>query len=249
MMKLENKVVVITGGNSGIGLATAKEFIEQGAHVYITGRRKEQLDEAVKQLGSGVTAVQSDVSNLEDIDKLIAEVKGKHGKIDVLVSNVGIAHFEPLGYISEESFDQLFSTNVKGTVFLVQKALPLMSTGGSIILTGSVNGSKGTPAMSVYSATKAAVRNLARSWALDLKGTGIRVNVLSPGATSTENVVKNLNAIGQFEAISEGIAQQSPLGRFAEPHEVAKAALFLASDDSTFTTGSELFVDGGFGQI
>ncbi|MBU3047156.1 SDR family NAD(P)-dependent oxidoreductase [Chryseobacterium indologenes] len=248
-MKLENKVVVITGGNSGIGLATAKEFIEQGAHVYITGRRKEQLDEAVKQLGSGVTAVQSDVSNLEDIDKLIAEVKGKHGKIDVLVSNVGIAHFEPLGYISEESFDQLFSTNVKGTVFLVQKALPLMSTGGSIILTGSVNGSKGTPAMSVYSATKAAVRNLARSWALDLKGTGIRVNVLSPGATSTENVVKNLNAIGQFEAISEGIAQQSPLGRFAEPHEVAKAALFLASDDSTFTTGSELFVDGGFGQI
>ncbi|WP_241279837.1 SDR family NAD(P)-dependent oxidoreductase [Chryseobacterium cucumeris] len=248
-MKLENKVAVITGGNSGIGLATAKEFIEQGAHVYITGRRKEQLDEAVKQLGSGVTAVQSDVSNLEDIDKLIAEVKGKHGKIDVLVSNVGIAHFEPLGYISEESFDQLFSTNVKGTVFLVQKALPLMSTGGSIILTGSVNGSKGTPAMSVYSATKAAVRNLARSWALDLKGTGIRVNVLSPGATSTENVVKNLNAIGQFEAISEGIAQQSPLGRFAEPHEVAKAALFLASDDSTFTTGSELFVDGGFGQI
>ncbi|MGG7468769.1 SDR family NAD(P)-dependent oxidoreductase [Chryseobacterium arthrosphaerae] len=248
-MKLENKVAVITGGNSGIGLATAKEFIEQGAHVYITGRRKEQLDEAVKQLGSGVTAVRSDVSNLEDIDKLIAEVKGKHGKIDVLVSNVGIAHFEPLGYISEESFDQLFSTNVKGTVFLVQKALPLMSTGGSIILTGSVNGSKGTPAMSVYSATKAAVRNLARSWALDLKGTGIRVNVLSPGATSTENVVKNLNAIGQFEAISEGIAQQSPLGRFAEPHEVAKAALFLASDDSTFTTGSELFVDGGFGQI
>lgn len=248
-MKLENKVAVITGGNSGIGLATAKEFIEQGAHVYITGRRKEQLDEAVKQLGSGVTAVQSDVSNLEDIDKLIAEVKGKHGKIDVLVSNVGIAHFEPLGYISEESFDQLFSTNVKGTVFLVQKALPLMSTGGSIILTGSVHGSKGTPAMSVYSATKAAVRNLARSWALDLKGTGIRVNVLSPGATSTENVVKNLNAIGQFEAISEGIALQSPLGRFAEPHEVAKAALFLASDDSTFTTGSELFVDGGFGQI
>lgn len=248
-MKLENKVAVITGGNSGIGFAAAKEFIEQGAHVYITGRGKEQLDEAVAQLGSAATAVQGDVSKLEDLDRLIAEVKKNHGKIDVLVSNVGIAHFEPLGHITESSFDQLFSTNVKGTVFLVQKALPLMSAGGSIILTGSVNGSKGTPAMSVYGATKAAVRNLARSWALDLKGTGIRVNVLSPGATSTENVVKNLNAIGQLDAITAGVAQQSPLGRFAEPQEVAKAVLFLASDDSAFMTGSELFVDGGFGQI
>lgn len=248
-MKLKNKIALITGGNSGIGLAMAKEFIAQGAHVYITGRGKEQLDEAVKQLGSNVTAVQSDISKLDDIDLLIALIQKQHKKLDILVSNVGIAHFEPLGHITEASFDQLFSTNVKGTVFLVQKALPLMSQGASVILMGSVNGSKGTPAMSVYSATKAAIRNLARSWALDLKGTGIRVNVLSPGATSTENVVKNLSAIGQFDAVSASVAEQSPLGRFGKSEEVAKVASFLASDDSIFMTGSEVFVDGGFGQI
>lgn len=248
-MKLNNKVAVITGANSGIGLAAAKEFIEQGAHVYITGRSQEQLDKAVAELGNQVTAVQGDISKMEDIDTLISVVKEKHGKIDVLVSNVGIAHFEPLGHITEASYDQLFGTNVKGTVFLVQKALPLMSSGGSIILMGSVNGSKGIAAMSVYGATKAALRSLAQSWALDLKGSGIRVNVLSPGATSTENVINNLSAIGQLDAVSKNLAEQSPLGRFAEPIEVAKVLLFLASADSSFMTGSELFVDGGFVQI
>lgn len=248
-MKLNNKVAVITGANSGIGLAAAKEFIEQGAHVYITGRSQKQLDKAVAELGNQVTAIQGDISKMEDIDTLISVVKEKHGKIDVLVSNVGIAHFEPLGHITEASYDQLFTTNVKGTVFLVQKALPLMASGGSIILTGSVNGSKGIAAMSVYGATKAALRSLAQSWALDLKGSGIRVNVLSPGATSTENVINNLSAIGQLDAVSKNLAEQSPLGRFAEPIEVAKVMLFLASADSSFMTGSELFVDGGFVQI
>ena len=248
-MELKDKVAIITGGNSGIGLATAKLFVSNGAHVYITGRNKQQLSKAASEIGSGVTQVQGDVSNLDDLDLLIDEVKEKHGKIDILFSNVGIAHFEPLGYITEASVDQLFSTNVKGTIFLVQKALPLMSDGGSIILAGSINGSKGTSAMSVYSASKAAIRNLARSWALDLKGTGIRVNVLSPGATLTENVTNNLTQIGQLEAIKEGIRQQSPMGRFAEPNEVASAALFLASENSRFMTGSEIFVDGGSAQV
>lgn len=249
MKRLENKVIVITGGNSGIGLAAAKLFVTNGAYAYITGRNQHALNEAVAKIGSNVTAVKGDISNLTDIDQLISEVKSTHGRIDVLLSNVGIANWEPLGHITEASFDELFSTNVKGTVFLVQKALPLMPSGGSIILTGSISGNKGTPAMSVYNATKAAVRNLARSWALDLKGTGIRINVLSPGATSTDNVIKNLSAIGQLEAIQAGIAQQAPLGRMGEPEEIASAALFLASDESRFMTGSELFVDGGLGQI
>ncbi|WP_426278780.1 SDR family NAD(P)-dependent oxidoreductase [Chryseobacterium sp. S-02] len=249
MKRLENKIVVITGGSKGIGLASAKLFVAQGAYVYIVGRNQKTLDEAVAQIEQNVTALKADVSNLADIDRLIDEVKAAHGKIDVLFSNVGNALWEPLGHITEASFDELFTTNVKGSVFLVQKALPLMQKGGSIILTGSISGNKGTPAMSVYNATKAAVRNLARSWAIDLKGTGIRINVLSPGATSTENVIKNLEAIGQLEAIQAGIAEQAPLGRMGEPEEVASAALFLASDDSRFMTGSELFVDGGLGQI
>lgn len=183
-MKLQNKIVVITGGNSGIGLATTKIFVQQGAHVYITGRGQEQLDQAQAILGSSITTIQGDVTKMEDLDRLISEVEKAHGKIDVLISNVGVSSFEPLGFISETSFDKQFSTNVKATVFLVQKALPLMDKGGSIILMGSITGSKGTSAMSVYGATKAAVRNLARSWAIDLKGTGIRVNVLSPGPTT-----------------------------------------------------------------
>lgn len=249
MKRLENKVIVITGASNGIGLASAKLFVEHGAHVYITGRNQNTLDEAVAAIGNDVTAVKSDVSSLADIDNLISQVQAAHGRIDVLFSNVGIAQWEPLGHISEASFDDLFTTNVKGTVFLVQKSLPLMKSGSSIILTGSISGNKGTPAMSIYNATKAAVRNLARSWALDLKGTGIRINVLSPCATSTDNVIKNLNAIGQLEAIKAGIEQQSPLGRMGEPDEVAAASLFLASDESRFMTGSEVFVDGGLGQI
>lgn len=249
MKRLENKIAVITGGNGGIGLAAAKLFAEHGAHVYITGRQQDVLAAAAAEIGVNVTAVQGDVSNMADLDHLISQVKENHGKIDILFSNVGTAHFEPLGHITEESFDELFGTNVKGTVFLVQKALPLMSAGGSIILAGSINGSKGTAAMSVYSATKAAVRNLARSWALDLKGTGIRVNVLSPGATSTANVVQRLTDIGMIDGINASIELQSPLGRMATPEEVAGAALFLASDDSRALNGSELFADGGMGQV
>ena len=248
-MKLENKVVLITGGSDGIGLASAKLFVANGAHVYITGRNKQQLDKAVAEIGSNVTGVNGDVASMADLDRLISEVSDKHGKIDVLFSNVGTAGFEPLGYITEASFDQLFSTNVKATVFLVQKAIPLMTKGGSIILTGSITGSKGTAAMSVYGATKAAVRSLARSWALDLKGTEIRVNVISPGPTSTPNVIKNLTEIGKLDDIMEGMKAQSPLERFATPEEVANVALFLASADSSFMTGSELFVDGGSAQI
>ena len=249
MKRLKNKVAVITGGSNGIGLASAKLFVEHGAYVYITGRGIEQLEEAVAQIGSNVTAVQGDVTKMEDLDHLIDKVKSVHGKIDVLYSNVGVAQFEPLGHITETSFDQVLTSNVKGTVFLVQKALPLMGNGSSIILTGSISGSKGFQAMSVYNASKAAVRNLARSWALDLKGTGIRVNVLSPGATATPSVIKNLTAIGQLDTITAEIKQNSPLGRLGKPEEVATAALFLASDDSIFMTGSELFVDGGSGQV
>ena len=249
MNRLENKVALITGGNNGIGLATAKLFVAHGAHVYITGRNQTQLDEAAAQIGCNVTAIQSDVSNLDELDTLISQVKAAHGRIDVLFSNVGTAQWEPLGQITEDSFDRLFSTNVKGTTFLTQKALPLMQKGGSIILAGSISGSKGTASMSLYNATKAAIRSLARSWALDLKGTGIRVNVLSPGATSTPNVIHSLNQAGQLETIQESLRQQSPLGRMGTPQEVADVALFLASDESSFMTGSELFVDGGAGQI
>lgn len=249
MNKLENKIAVITGGSDGIGLATAKLFVANGAHVYITGRSQQQLDDAVQQIGSNVTAVQGDVSDLDDLDHLISEVTAAHGRIDILFANVGIAHWEALGQITEASFDQAYATNVKGTVFLVQKALPLIQSGGSIILAGSISGSKGTPAMSIYNSTKAAIRSLARSWALDLKGSGIRVNVLSPGVTSTANVVNNLTKVGQLDAIVANVEQQSPLGRMGKPQEVASVALFLASEDSGFMTGGELFVDGGAGQV
>ena len=180
MGRLTGKIAVITGGNSGIGLATAKRFVSEGAYVFITGRRQDELDKAVATLGSGVTGVQGDISNLDDLDRLFATVQAEKGHVDILFANAGIGNMSPLGAISEEQFDKVFDVNVKGTLFTVQKALPLMRSGGSIILTGSTTGSMGTPAFSVYSATKAAIRNFARSWALDLKGTGIRVNVLSP---------------------------------------------------------------------
>ena len=185
MGKLAGKVAVVTGGNGGLGLATAKLFVAEGAYVYITGRRKEVLDQAVDEIGSNVTAVQGDVSKLADLDRLYAAVKTGHGRIDVLVANGRLGSLEPLGHIQEESYDLTFDVNVKGTIFTVQKALPLMQSGGSSVLTSSTTGITGTPAFSVYSASKAAIRNLARSWAMDLKGTGIRVNVLSPGATDT----------------------------------------------------------------
>jgi NAD(P)-dependent dehydrogenase (short-subunit alcohol dehydrogenase family) len=231
-------------------LASAKRFVAEGAHVYITGRRQEELDKAVRAIGGGVTAVQGDASNLGDLDRLFSKVRAGHGRIDVLFANAGIGALEPLGAITEAAFDLVFDVNVKGTLFTVQKALPLMAAGGSIILTGSTTGSMGTPAFSVYSATKAAIRNFARSWTRDLKGTGIRVNVLSPGATATPGLIDGLaRRTDQPEVLINGLKEQTPLGRLADPEEIAAAALFLASDESSFMTGSEMFVDGGIAQV
>ena len=248
MGRLEGKIAVITGGNSGIGLATAKRFVAEGAEIFITGRRQEELDRAVETIGSGVTAVQGDVSRLDDLDRLFATVRAKSGRIDILFANAGLGKLAPLGTIDEASFDLTFDVNVKGTLFTVQKALPLMQAGGSIILTGSTTGSRGTPAFSVYSATKAAIRNFARSWALDLRETGIRVNVLSPGATETPGL-KGLANAGEEDELLEGFASQIPLGRIGHPEETAAVALFLASDESSFMTGSEVFADGGSAQV
>lgn len=249
MGRLEGKTAVITGGNSGIGFAAAQRFVAEGAYVFITGRRKEELDKAVEAIGSGVTAVQGDVSHLDDLDRLFATVRAERGTIDVLFANAGVGELAPIGSITEESFDLIFDVNVKGTLFTVQKALPLMQDGGSIILTGSTAGSTGTPAFSVYSATKAAIRNFARSWALDLKTTGIRVNVLSPGPTATPGLLDGLASSGQQDAMIAGLIAQTPLGRMCGPEETAAVALFLASDDSSFMTGSEVFVDGGMAQV
>jgi NAD(P)-dependent dehydrogenase (short-subunit alcohol dehydrogenase family) len=249
MGRLEGKIAVITGSNSGIGLASAKRFVAEGAHVYITGRRQEELDRAVQAIGTGVTAVQGDVSNLEALDRLFSKVRSDRGRVDVLFANAGLGAREPLGKITESAFDRVFGVNVKGTVFTVQMALPLMRDGGSIILTGSTTGSMGTPAFSIYSASKAAIRNLARSWALDLKGTGIRVNVLSPGATATPGLLNALAKTGNKDAMIAGLVEQSPLGRMAEPDDIADVALFLASDDSRSMTGSEIFADGGMAQV
>jgi NAD(P)-dependent dehydrogenase (short-subunit alcohol dehydrogenase family) len=248
MGRLTGKTAVITGGNSGIGLATAKRFVSEGAYVFITGRRQDELDKAVAALGSGVKGIQGDISILDDLDRLFATVQTEKGQVDVL-ANAGIGGMSPLGGISEEQFDKVFDVNVKGTLFTVQKALPLMRSGGSIILTGSTTGSMGTPAFSVYSATKAAIRNFARSWALDLKGTGIRVNVLSPGATTTPGLLNGLARTGMQAALLAGLASQAPLERIGDPDETAAVALFLASDESSFMTGSEVFVDGGLAQV
>lgn len=249
MRRLEGKIALITGANSGIGLASAKRFVAEGAHVYITGRRQEELDKAVALIGSGVTAVQGDVSNPDDLDRLFAKIRSESGHIDILFANAGLGTLEPLGQITEEAFDLIFDVNVKGTVFTVQKALPLMREGGSIILTGSTTGSKGTPAFSIYSASKAAIRNLARSWILDLKGTGIRVNILSPGGTATPGLIEALEKTGMKDALIDEFIEQTPRGRIADAEEVADVALFLASDESKVMTGSEIFADGGLAQV
>jgi NAD(P)-dependent dehydrogenase (short-subunit alcohol dehydrogenase family) len=240
--KLQGKVAVITGGTSGIGLATAKLFVKEGAYVFITGRRQKELDEAVKAIGSNATGVQGDVARLADLDRLYEAVKTK-GRIDIVFANAGAAEFAPLGKITEEHFDKLFGTNVKGTLFTVQKALPLMNDGGSIILNGSVASVKGTPAFGVYGATKAALRSFVRTWTSDLKDRHIRSNVVSPGPTDTPIVD------GQPEDAIARIVSTIPMGRMGDPDEIAKAVLFLTSDDSSFVTGIELFVDGGRGQI
>ncbi len=244
MTNLNGKTAVITGGATGIGRAAAKRFIDEGAFVFIFGRRQEALDAAVAELGPNARAVQGSVSDLADLDRLYAAVKAERGTLDILFANAGTGSVLALGEITAEQIDDTFDTNVKGTIFTVQKALPLMGQGGSIILTGSSAGTTGGAAFSVYSASKAAVRNLARSWAEDLKGTGIRVNVLSPGPTATELAKA---AVGE-----EGLkvfASMNPLQRMADPAEIGAAAAFLASQDSSFMTASELAVDGGLAQI
>ena len=246
MKKLEGKIAVITGGSSGIGLATAQQFVTEGAHVFITGRRQSELDEAVKQIGENVTGVQGDVSNLRDLDRLYDTVKEQKGRIDVLFANAGILEVARLESISEAHFDKTLSVNVKGVLFTVQKALPLFKDGGSIILTGSVSTSKASEGSSVYSATKAAVRSFARSFTVDLKSHKIRVNVVSPGPTETP-MTSDFGVNG--EQIKKSLVAAIPLGRMGTPDEVAKVVSFLASDDSSFVTGIELFVDGGMAQI
>ncbi|VVE26496.1 SDR family NAD(P)-dependent oxidoreductase [Pandoraea anhela] len=244
MSKLQGKVAVITGGATGIGLASAKRFVAEGAQVYIFGRRQASLDAALSELGGAARGIQGDVTNLNDLDRLFETVETEAGSLDVLFANAGIGELATLEAITPEHYARTFDINVKGTLFTVQRGLPLLKRGSSIILTGSTVGVMGTPSMSVYSASKAAVRNFARSWAQDLRGTGIRVNVLSPGPTQTEAVKAFLD-----DNVLEALVQATPLGRMGAPSETAAVAAFLASDDSSFMTGSEVFVDGGFAQI
>lgn len=249
MDKFDNKVVVVTGGTSGIGLATAKAFADEGASVFITGRRQEALDAAVRTIGGRITGVRGDMSILADIDRLYDAVQQQHGQIDVLFANAGGGAFAPLGTISEEHYQQTFDTNVKGVLFTVQKALPVLKDGASIILTASTTSVSGTPALSVYSATKAAVRNFARNWILDLKDRRIRVNAVSPGVTDTAGLNDLFGGGEQAKDTKDYLAGLIPAGRVGQPDEIAKAVLFLASDEASFINGIELFVDGGQVQI
>ena len=248
MGRLEGKIAVITGANSGIGLASAKRFAREGASVFMTGRRQAELDAAVAEVGGDARGVQGDVGNLDDLDRLYHIVRDEAGRIDVLLANAGGGDFMPLGAITEEHYDRIFAANVKGTLFTVQKALPLLPDGASIILTGSVAGNKGTPAFSVYSASKAAIRALARSWIIDLAPRRIRVNVLAPGATSTPGLHALTQTEEQSQASKSAVEAATPLGRMGDPDEIAGAALFLASNDSSYVNGSELSVDGGAAQ-
>jgi NAD(P)-dependent dehydrogenase (short-subunit alcohol dehydrogenase family) len=249
MGKLDGKVAVITGANSGIGLAAAKRFAQEGARVFMTGRRQAELDVAVAAVGGNAQGIRGDVSSLADLDRLFETVREEAGTIDVLFANAGGGDFAALGDITEAHFDRIFATNVKGTLFTVQKALPLLKDGASVILTGSTSATTGIPAFSVYSASKAAIRNFARAWILDLAPRKIRVNVLVPGSTSTPGW-HNLAPSEQVnQEMIKLVESTTPLGRLGDPDEVASAALFLACDDSSFVNGSELFVDGGSAQI
>src|SRR6202045_3534571 len=244
MSKLEGKIAVITGGNSGIGLATAVEFVAEGAYVFITGRRQKELDAAVALIGRNVTAVQGDVSKLDDLDRLYAQVAKENGRVDIVFANAGIGIPAPIGQITEQDFDQVCNVNMRGLLFTVQKALPLMPDGGIILLCGSNASQAGLPGFGTYSATKAAIRSFARTWTMELKDRHIRTNVLSPGPVLTAS----LKAAMPAEAFGR-IVSTVPMGRMAEPEEIAKVALFLGSDDSSFVTGIELFADGGRAQV
>ena len=249
MKKLKGKIALITGGNSGIGLATAKQFINEGAYVFITGRREAELYAAAKEMGKNVTAVPGDVSNLDDLDRLFVQIKKEKGKLDILFANAGVARYAQLGTITEEFYDSIFNINVKGLLFTVQKALPLLPDGASIILNASIVASKGLSSNSVYSATKAAVRSFARTWTTDLKHRRIRVNAVSPGPIDTPGLSELLASTETGQERKKMIPNTVPLGRLGTPDEIAKAVVFLASDDSSYVTGIELFVDGGFAQV
>jgi NAD(P)-dependent dehydrogenase (short-subunit alcohol dehydrogenase family) len=249
MGKLDGKIALVTGGNSGIGLAAAKQFVMEGAYVFITGRRQPELSAAVKEIGGNVTGVQGDVAKLDDLDRLFAQIKREKGKLDIVFANAGIAQFAAIGQITEEHYDAIFNTNVKGLLFTVQKALPLMPDGASIILNASIVASKGFPANSVYSATKAAVRSFARTWTTDLKDRRIRVNVVSPGPIETPGLTDLLASTGAGEERLKMFSAGIPMGRLGTADEVARAVVFLASSDSSFVTGTELFVDGGMAQV
>ena len=247
--KLEGKIALVTGGSSGIGLATAQQFVKEGAFVYITGRRQSELDKAARTIGTSVKAVRGDASNLADLDRLFTQIKQEKGRLDIVFANAGQAKFVALNDVTEGLYNQIFDTNVKGVLFTVQKALPLIPDGGSIILNASVVSSKGMPAASVYSATKAAVRSFARTWTTDLKDRGIRVNAISPGPIETPI----FDGFGESDKDRDGLKKQFaslvPLGRMGQPDEIAKAAAFLASNDASYVAGVELFVDGGLGQV
>jgi NAD(P)-dependent dehydrogenase (short-subunit alcohol dehydrogenase family) len=249
MPKLDGKVALVTGGTSGIGLAAANALAKEGAYVYITGRRERELGSAVREIGGNATGVRGDVSNADDLDHLFARIRDEKGRLDILFANAGIAKYAALGNITEELYDSIFNVNVKGVLFTAQKALPLMPEGASIILNASVVASKGLSSNSVYSATKAAIRSFARTWTTDLKGRRIRVNAISPGTIDTPGL-NDLLASGEAgEQRRKMVASAIPLGRFGRPDEVAKAVVFLASDESSYITGAEIFVDGGFAQV
>jgi len=247
--KLQGKIALVTGGSTGIGLAAAQAFVAEGARVFITGRRPEELSAALATLGPDAVAIRSDVSNLADLDRVYEQISSQAGRLDVLFANAGGGELLPLGQITEEHYDTTFDRNVKGLLFTVQKALPLLVDGASIILNGSTTSSMGTAAFSVYSASKAAVRNFSRSWALDLKDRHIRVNTLSPGPTYTPALVNLVPSEEGKRALLAQLASQVPLGRVAQPEEIARVAVFLASDDASFVNGIELFADGGMAQV
>jgi NAD(P)-dependent dehydrogenase (short-subunit alcohol dehydrogenase family) len=243
--KLEGKIALITGGSAGIGLATAKQFVEEGAYVYITGRRQAELDAAVASIGSNVKGIQGDVTKLADLDRIYAQIGKEKGRLDIVFANAGGGPLVPLGSITEEHYDSVFNVNVKAVVFTVQKALPLMPKGGSIVLNASIVSIKGFPAFSIYSATKAAVRSFARTWTTDLKDRGIRVNAVSPGPTDTPLLNEAFSNPDAKKALEATVV----MGRLGRPEELAKAVVFLASSDASFITGIELFVDGGAAQV